>query len=143
MFNNILVVCVGNICRSPIGEALLKEKYGDKKHIASAGVQALVGKPADATSLELMAENGVDASSHKAQQLTKEMAAEYDVILVMEKRHMQDVTRIAPTASGKTFLIGKWMGDKEIPDPYKRDRVAFEFAYDLIEKGVDAWAKYL
>lgn len=103
----------------------------------------MVGKPADVTSLELMDQQGVDASDHKAQQLTKEMAAEYDVILVMEKRHIQDVTRIAPSVSGKTFLIGKWIGDKEIPDPYKRDRVAFEFAYDLIEQGVNAWANYL
>lgn len=143
MFNKILVVCVGNICRSPIGEALLKKHFGDQKHIASAGVQAMVGKPADATSLELMDLNGVDAHNHKAQQLTKQMAAEYDVILVMEKRHIKDVTRIAPSVSGKTFLIGKWIGDKEIPDPYKRDRVAFEHAYELIEQGVKAWTKYL
>ena len=61
----------------------------------------------------------------------------------MEKRHIQDVTRIAPSVSGKAFLIGKWIGDKEIPDPYKRDRIAFEHAYDLIEQGVKAWTKYL
>ena len=143
MFNKILVVCVGNICRSPIGEALLKDHFREKKQVASAGVQAMVGNPADATSLELMDLQGIDASSHKAQQLTKQMAVEYDVILVMEKRHIQDVTRIAPSVSGKTFLIGKWIGDKEIPDPYKRDRIAFEYAYDLIEQGIKAWTKYL
>ena len=143
MFNKILVVCVGNICRSPIGEALLKDHFREKKQVASAGVQAMVGNPADATSLELMDLQGIDASSHKAQQLTKQMAVEYDVILVMEKRHIQDVTRIAPSVSGKTFLIGKWIGYKEIPDPYKRDRIAFEYAYDLIEQGIKAWTKYL
>lgn len=81
-------MCVGNICRSPIGEAMLKDHFGEKKQIASAGVQAMVENSADATSLELMDLQGIDASSHKAQQLTKQMAVEYDVILVMEKRHI-------------------------------------------------------
>ena len=64
-FNNILVVCVGNICRSPIGEALLKQHYPNK-HIDSAGLSAVVGNSADPKALDVMVQNDVDMSEHIA-----------------------------------------------------------------------------
>ena len=88
MFNKILVVCVGNICRSPSGERILHKKL-PAKHIASAGIatqkSGLVGKGADAMACEVMEQYGIDLSDHKAQQLTPELCHVYDLILVMEK----------------------------------------------------------
>jgi len=146
MFNKILVVCVGNICRSPTGEGVLKQLL-PAKHIASAGIAAeksgLVGKSADKTATELAAEHGVDIQAHQAQQLTSELCAQYDLILVMEKGHIEALTSIAPEARGKTMLFGQWLGQKDIPDPYRQSREAFEYAYQLIQQSAEAWAKKL
>ncbi|ROV62399.1 low molecular weight phosphotyrosine protein phosphatase [Vibrio ponticus] len=146
MFNKILVVCVGNICRSPTGERVLQQLLPEK-HVASAGIAAeksgLVGKPADKTATLLAEEHGVDLGSHQAQQLTSALCAQYDLILVMEKGHIEALTSIAPEARGKTMLFGQWIGQKDIPDPYRQSREAFEFAYQLIEESAQAWAKKL
>ena len=144
MFKSILVVCVGNICRSPMAEAMLQQALADKGiRIASAGLGALVDKPMDATALEVLREHGGDHPDHKAQQLTRDMVRDYDLILTMEPKHIQDITRIAPEARGKTFLLGKWQGDKAIPDPYRQQRPAFEHVHTLVSQAVKDWAKYL
>ena len=144
MFKSVLVVCVGNICRSPLGEALLKQSLAGKDiRIASAGISALVGKPMEPTALEILREHGGDHPDHSAQQFTSELARNYDLILTMEPRHIQDITRIAPEARGKTFLLGKWQGDKAIPDPYRQQRPAFEHVHKLITQATADWTKYL
>ncbi len=146
MFNKILVVCVGNICRSPFGERLLQQKLPNKT-IDSAGIGAaksgLVGKPADSMALEVAKDLGVDLGDHKSQQLTSELCAKYDLILVMEKGHMEALTSLAPEARGKTMLFGEWIGKKDIPDPYRQSKEAFDFAYQLIDQAADAWVAKL
>lgn len=142
MFNKILVVCVGNICRSPSGEYLLK-KLLPTKEIASAGIGALVGKPADRMATEVATANGVSLKKHVAQQLSSQLCSNYDLILVMEKGHIEAVTKIAPEARGKTMLFGQWIGQKDIPDPYRQSREAFVHAYNLIDEAAKAWAKKL
>ncbi|MCK6263210.1 protein tyrosine phosphatase [Vibrio sp. ZSDE26] len=142
MFNKILVVCVGNICRSPSGEYLLKSLLPNKL-IDSAGVGALVGKPADKMATQVASDNGIDLTDHIAQQLTRELCQEYDLILVMEKGHIEAVTSIAPEARGKTMLFGHWIGQKDIPDPYRQSREAFDFAYQLIKESAESWSKKL
>ncbi|MDX1303650.1 protein tyrosine phosphatase [Photobacterium sp.] len=142
MFNKILVVCVGNICRSPSGEYLLKKALPNKE-IASAGVGALVGKPADKMASMVASEHGVSLEGHVAQQLNSDLCRDYDLILVMEKGHIEAVTNIAPEARGKTMLFGQWIGQQDIPDPYRQSKEAFDHAYGLIEQAADAWAKKL
>ena len=146
MFNKILVVCVGNICRSPTGERVL-QKLLPNNEIASAGIAAessrLLDKPADKTAIEIAAENGVNVDNHKAQQLTSELCVRYDLILVMEKGHLEALTKISPEARGKAMLFGQWIGQKDIPDPYRQSREAFEHAYKLINESAQAWVKKL
>ena len=83
MFNKILVVCIGNICRSPYGEAVLQEML-PRKEISSAGIMVessrLSGKPANDTAIKIANERGIDLTHHKAQQLTKEICLESDLI---------------------------------------------------------------
>ncbi|MFP8967008.1 low molecular weight protein-tyrosine-phosphatase [Pokkaliibacter sp. CJK22405] len=143
MFNNILVVCVGNICRSPVGEILLRETLPNNFNISSAGIAALTGKPIDPTSAELLTENGIDSSAHIAQQLNSDLISKNDLILVMEKGHIDAICSRYPSARGKVQLLGRWQGDVEIPDPYRQQRPAFEHAYKLIAQGVADWAKKL
>lgn len=140
-FKQILVVCVGNICRSPTAAHLLRVALKDSDCVVeSAGLGALEGKPIDAAALEILTEQGENPAPHEARQITAEMLAKADLILVMEKRHLQDIANAAPQVRGKTFLLGKWFGDAEIPDPFRKDKKAFEHAYGLIDKSVTAWA---
>jgi len=140
-FKRILVVCVGNICRSPTAAHLLREALAGRACVVqSAGLGALVGEPIEPAALEILQEKGQSPAPHQARQLTPALLAEADLVLVMEKRHLQDIGRGAPQARGKTFLLGKWLGDCEIPDPYRQDRAAFARTYDLIDQSVTAWA---
>ncbi|MBD1576530.1 low molecular weight phosphotyrosine protein phosphatase [Vibrio sp. S11_S32] len=146
MFDKVLVVCVGNICRSPTGERLLQKQL-PHKHIASAGIatqkSGLSGKPADNMASELATEHDVSLEGHQAQQLTYALCQEYDLILVMEKGHIEAVCQIAPEVRGKTMLFGQWIGQRDIPDPYRKSREAFEHAFDLIVQSSGAWSKKL
>ncbi|MEC5342069.1 protein tyrosine phosphatase [Brenneria populi] len=142
MFDSILVVCVGNICRSPTGERLLKQALPAKR-IASAGLGALVGKPADATAAEVASQHGLSLDGHSAQQLTSSLCRQYDLILVMEKGHIDAVGRIAPEVRGKTMLFGHWLNQQEIADPYRKSREAFEFVYSQLEQSARKWVQAL
>lgn len=142
MFNSILVVCTGNICRSPIGERLLRQGLAGKK-VDSAGVGALVDHAADDSAITVSQQHGLSLAEHKAQQFTGTLGRQYDLILVMEKHHLEQVTRIAPEARGKTLLFGHWLGNKEIPDPYRQSMEAFEFVYQLLEQSATGWIKKL
>lgn len=142
MFDKILVVCVGNICRSPSAEYLLK-KLLTNKTIRSAGIGALVGKAADKMACEVANENSISLDCHKAQQLTSVLCREYDLILVMEQGHIGAVTNIAPEARGKTMLLSHWTDKNDIPDPYRQSKEAFDHAYKLINQSCNAWAMKL
>ncbi len=145
MFNNILIVCVGNICRSPMAEALLKSTLSTKPNVyqvSSAGIGALVGHPADNKAKQLMIEKGIDISGHRADQLNEDMIRKADIILVMESAHKQAIEAKQPSAKGKVFRLGEW-GDFDIPDPYQRDSIVFESVLRLIDLGVNQWLKKL
>ncbi|WP_185265699.1 low molecular weight protein-tyrosine-phosphatase [Halopseudomonas xiamenensis] len=144
MFKSILVVCVGNICRSPTGEALLKAKLAERGiQVSSAGLGALVGKPLDATAAEVLETLGHSLPDHQARQLTPEMLREADLVLAMEQKHLQSIHAMAPDARGKTFLFGKWSDNREVPDPYRQQRPAFEHVLKLLDESADAWLPYL
>ena len=146
MFNNILIVCVGNICRSPTVEYLLKHKLAGHKagiQVHSAGLGALVDKPIDDSAAALLSEHGIDPNGHSAKQLSRDMLTQADLILTMEQRHIRDINKMAPQVGGKTFLLGKWSQNQEVPDPYRKSREAFEHVYGLMDKFTDDWLKYL
>ncbi|MBD9677065.1 low molecular weight phosphotyrosine protein phosphatase [Pseudomonas sp. PDM18] len=144
MFKNVLVICAGNICRSPTGEHLLQQHLaGTGIRVSSAGLTAVVGHPFERNALETLQRHGQQPHEHQARQLTPQILQASDLVLVMERRHLQDVIRLSPVSRGKTFLLGKWQSEREIPDPYKRGTAAFEHAYALIEEGAVAWSRRL
>lgn len=140
--DNILVVCVGNICRSPMAEAILKEALKDKQksnyNVSSAGLGALVGHKPDKIARQLMLEKGVDISGYQATQLNQELIKKAFLILVMEKGHKEVLESKEPIAKGKVFRLGEW-GGFDIADPYRQDRKVFEESMYLIEMGVKEW----
>ena len=135
---NILVLCIGNICRSPIAEALLKQQFPEKT-IWSAGLGALVGNSADPLTIEVAATHGLDLSAHRAQQLVGWMCQTAELILVMEQGHKIEVEQLYPLVRGKVFRLGEF-GKFDITDPYRQPRAAFETAYGHIARGVADWA---
>lgn len=144
MFKKILVLCVGNICRSPTAEYLLRRQLAGRDiQVSSAGLGALVGRPIEGHAMELLQEHGIDATSHRARQLDAQMLRDADLVLGMERRHLAAAARLAPEASGKLFLLGKWLEFDGVPDPYRQPRQAFEDVYGLIERGVGSWLRYL
>lgn len=143
MFNRILVVCVGNICRSPMAEALLASRLanlGLHCRVESAGLAALVGKPADPLAQALMRERGLDVSGHRARQLVPALVSAADLVLVMDPAQQRAVEAMLPAARGRVQRLGRW-GGFDVPDPYRQDRAAFEQALAMIERGVDALEK--
>lgn len=149
MFKQVLVVCLGNICRSPTAEFLLRERLQqsdvpqDGVHVTSAGLCAMVGHPLEATTAQVLREHGMDGASHRARQLTATMLRDSDLVLVMEKSQVAEVRRVAPEFGAKVFLLGKWQANTSIPDPYGQKREAFDHAYQLIERGVAGWLPHL
>lgn len=148
MYRHILVVCHGNVCRSPLAEAMLK-KAMPQREIRSAGIGALVGQGADATTAEVASEQGLDLSAHKAQQLTNELINWADLILVMSQNQRSQLGQMAPAALGKTMLLGHWIravgtranNGLDIPDPYKKSRDVFEHVHQLIDQAVTDWSR--
>ena len=144
MIERILIVCVGNICRSPMAEALFRERLrGRGVAVESAGLAALVGKPVDPDAAAVLGAKGLVADSHVARKLSPDMIAAADLVLAMDPRQLSAVRAIAPQARGKTFLLGKWINDADVPDPYGKPREAFEQAFALIERAVDGWVARL
>lgn len=142
MFNKILVVCVGNVCRSPTAERLLKNYHPDLT-VESAGLGALVGKGADDAAARVAADHNISLDGHCARQISGSMCRDYDLILAMERRHISRLCEIAPEMRGKVMLFGHWDNEREIPDPYRKSRDAFEAVYQLIERSARQWAKAL
>ncbi len=141
MIENVLVVCIGNICRSPIGEALLavklKSKYPTAK-VSSAGLAALVDHPADPTSVALMSARGVDISAHRARQATPEIFFGSDLVLTMTTDQQEQIEQQYTSMRGRVHRIGKW-GGFDVPDPFRRPQIIFEQALSLIEQGIEEW----
>ncbi len=139
MFDRILIVCVGNICRSPMAEGVLRARAlarGRALTVESAGIAALVGRPAEPEAVALLATRGVDIASHRARQLTPELASRFDLVLVMEEGHVKAVEALAPALRGRVHRVGKF-GGFDVPDPYRRGDAAFAHALHLIERGLD------
>lgn len=142
MFDSILVVCTGNICRSPIGERVLRKLLPGKK-IDSAGTSAMVDFSADASAVEVSEKHGLSLEGHKGRQFTAKLGRGYELILVMEKEHIKIISSIAPELRGKIMLFGYWLNQRDIPDPYKKSNEAFESVYQLIEDAGQHWADKL
>ena len=142
MISSVLVVCIGNVCRSPVGERLLAQACPNIK-IESAGINAHVGQEASKPSAKVAEFNGVSVEGHKARQFTDELARQFDLILVMEKVHVKKVEALAPDSGSKTMLFGKWIGQLDIADPYQ---LSHEFHVDVFEKikrASDGWIAML
>lgn len=139
MIGSVLVVCVGNICRSPMGERSLHQQVPHLR-LGSAGLSALVGQGADPMTSSVAAEVGLDLSRHVAKQLTTEIAADHDLILAMEQAHRIEIVRRMPHLSGRVMLFDHWIGGQGISDPYRLPEAIHRATRDRILTAAKAWA---
>ncbi|MES3025505.1 MAG: low molecular weight protein-tyrosine-phosphatase [Pseudomonadota bacterium] len=139
--DGILVVCIGNICRSPMAEGLLKRALPQKR-IYSAGLGALIGKPADPIARQLMVEDGVDIGEHRAQQISTALVARAELVLVMDLEQKRHVETMYPIARGKVFRLCE-ASRQDVPDPYREGIDSFKNAQRLIAEGVQVWSEQI
>lgn len=142
IIQSILVVCTGNICRSPTGERLL-QKHLPVIRIESAGIYGLEGQAADSRAADMIRQYGVSLQGHVARQLTHTMLRQSDLILAMESGQINHISAMAPEIRGKSLLFGRWLDNKEIPDPYCKSQDAFEYVFDLLVRASQEWARRL
>jgi len=117
----ILVVCTGNICRSPFAERLLQDAFGRIAfaasddawragvQVASAGTHAMVGNPIEPTMADQLEPYGSAGFDHVARQLERELIADADLVLALTRDHRRDIVRLLPNASRRVFALGEFV----------------------------------
>lgn len=146
MTKRILVVCTGNICRSPVAAAMLQQGLVDIE-VVSAGLAAGQGG-ADPRIVALAQADGYDISQHQAQPVDRNLLASADLVLVMSAKQRQLIARTWPDMLSKTLLFGMWrtdkpMNERDIPDPYQRSDEVCQLVYDTIKTASFAWREKL
>lgn len=142
MFQNILVVCTGNICRSPYAQYSLAALVPSAS-VTSAGLSALVDHGADDLGIKVALQRDIDMRQHRARQVRASIISASDLILTMEDNQLREILKRFPEARGKTFKLGKWQENKNIVDPYQKPETFFKLVFDEIDVAVGAWVKYL
>ena len=141
----ILMVCLGNICRSPIAEGVLKHKCLERNldwEVDSAGTSGWhVGELPDPRSISTAQKNGIDITDQRSRKFTSEDFSNYDLILAMDSSNYQDICRLAPDDSSKVkvklILNFSFPGqNKPVPDPYYND--GFDHVYGLLDSACDS-----
>lgn len=131
----ILMVCLGNICRSPLAHGIMQhlaEESGLGWTVDSAGTGNWhVGDPPDRRAVAVAKQYGVDISRQRAQHFNAAMFDQYDHILVMDRSNYRNVLRLATTDEHRA-KVRLFLGDDEVPDPYYDDAM-FEPVYDMIK----------
>jgi len=141
VIQQVLVICTGNICRSPLAAALLAREMPNLQ-VQSAGLGALVGQRADPLAVAVGAAHGLDLSAHRARQTGAVYCHQAQLILVMSRSQKTETEQRYPLTRGKVYLLGQ-QGRFEVVDPYRQPLHAFEAAYADIERGVQAWCQSL
>jgi protein-tyrosine phosphatase len=136
----ILFVCLGNICRSPTAEGVLRHLLATqapqlKVEIDSAGTGDYhIGEPPDTRSQRAAMRRGIDLSGLRARQVTGRDFAHFDLILAMDRNNLRDLQSIRPVPSHaqlRLFLEYAGLEDTEVPDPYSGNARGFERVLDL------------
>jgi protein-tyrosine phosphatase len=140
----ILMVCLGNICRSPLAEGILRSKLDSNFIIDSAGTGGWhAGEAPDKRSIQTAQNYDIDISKQSARKFSITDFDTFDVIYVMDQSNYKDVINLAPNEAAKS-KVALILGDsKEVPDPYYGGQEGFENVYFLLDQACEEIAKNL
>ncbi|KAF7961591.1 protein tyrosine phosphatase [Cupriavidus sp. UYMU48A] len=141
MVRSILVVCIGNVCRSPMAACLLARDL-PACEVSSAGLAPPVGAPADPSAVRLLAREGCNLANHRARAIDIELVAAADLILVMDSEQRDRLELEYPHARGRTYRLCEDV-HTDIPDPYGGSQSMFVIVLELIKQGVASWSSQL
>ncbi|MBB5839020.1 low molecular weight protein-tyrosine-phosphatase [Kribbella italica] len=138
------VVCTGNICRSPVGEIVLRAKLAEAGLtdvvVTSSGTSGWhIGDPMDSRAAAALARRGYDGSAHRAQEFRSCWFAERDLVLAMDSGHLSALNR----RLGDEVVTVELFADVDVPDPYYGEDEGFDDVLDQIEKAADTWVARL
>lgn len=143
----VLFVCSANQCRSPMAEALFREHLEqlgveDEWRVESAGVWAMDGASATALARDVMSERGLDLTLHQSQGVHADLLREFDLVLVMEDRHLRSLQRNYPEEADKVYLLTAMAdGEGDVEDPVWGTKETYQATVkeleDLLVQGFD------
>ena len=146
---SILLVCTGNICRSPTAEGVLrhlaaKRGIADRVSVRSAGTHDYhAGEGPDPRAVKHAGRRGYDLSAQRAMQVAARHFHEFDYILAMDREHLRQLRAMAPKdAKARVGLFleasARWKGE-DVPDPYYGAAESFEHVLDMVEEAAERW----
>lgn len=146
----ILMVCLGNICRSPLAEGILQDKAGKAGLnwiVDSAGTNGYhTGEPPHYLSIKVAKENGIDISKQRSRRFTAIDLDQYDLVYAMAADVLEDMKRISrnkfDTKKVELFLNVEYPGeDRDVPDPWSGPESGYHEAFEIIHEGCDSIIK--
>lgn len=135
----ILMVCLGNICRSPLAEGILQSKVDSQKiKVDSAGTAAYhVGELPDIRSIAVAKKYGIDLTNQRARKFTSADFAVFDLIFAMDKSNYQNILNLATSKAEMQKVQLILMNNEEVPDPYYGGDNGFEDVYQMLDEACD------
>jgi protein-tyrosine-phosphatase len=148
---NILFVCTGNLCRSPLAAEYLRKILRERKistiQVSSAGLYTIEGNTAEETAFIVAKENGIDLEKHRSRLLKPEDIQDNDLILVMERMHLEDIITAYPEAEEKVKLLRSFARNgaikTDIADAYGFPLNTYRQCFKDIKESVEGLFKFL
>ncbi len=147
---HILVVCTGNICRSPMAQGMLRHfmpgSFKEIVTVSSAGTEALHGNQPSVNAIQAMKHYGIDISAHRARGLNRSMVAGADLILAMEQYHLKIIRTMRFFGAGKAHLLSRFDNSRkpyDLPDPMGGGPDIYSESVKLIYNCLEGFYSYL